>query len=151
MLKTEVEDAEEIPRLNLPKTPDILIDTTNSLTLTDICNSLPPRHVADELISLYFNSKHKQARTCVSLSFKRPADLCSNYSHSEVFKGGMSITSQHLTKQLIEPSLNLFGQILRLSRFYGYQYCFRSCTPHDELSNFLARSWRAPRVQSTSP
>jgi hypothetical protein len=98
VLKTEAEDTEEIPPPNLPKSPDILIDTTNSLTLTDICNSLPPRHIAGKLISMYFNSKHKQARTYVFLSSKHPADLYSNHSHGEVFKGGASITSKHLIK-----------------------------------------------------
>ncbi|KAF6241377.1 hypothetical protein HO173_000087 [Letharia columbiana] len=40
--------------------PDIVLDTNQSMTLTDACNSLPPRPTLNKLLSVYFNSMHSQ-------------------------------------------------------------------------------------------
>ena len=65
MLETEPDD-DETSSLLVPKSPDILIDTTNSLTLSEVYENLPPRHVADALLSAFFNSKHIQLRMSVA-------------------------------------------------------------------------------------
>ena len=67
MLGSHAEDGEEMPASNFPNLPDILIDTTSSLTLTDIRKSLPPRPVADKLLSIYFNTRHHQVRMYIGL------------------------------------------------------------------------------------
>ena len=63
MLESEPDDNDEISSPLVPKSPDILIDTTDPLTLSEVYENLPPRHVADTLLSAYFNSKHIQIRT----------------------------------------------------------------------------------------
>jgi hypothetical protein len=49
VLETEPpEENDEISSSLGPASPDILIDTTNPLTLSEVYKSLPPRHVADK-------------------------------------------------------------------------------------------------------
>ncbi|KAK3171834.1 hypothetical protein OEA41_003918 [Lepraria neglecta] len=60
VLEPGLDNSEETPPSALTDGPDILLDTTQSLTLTDVCNSLPPRTVVDKLLTAYFNAKHIQ-------------------------------------------------------------------------------------------
>jgi hypothetical protein len=68
VLHTEPEESEDVSTPHVPISPDIFVDTTDPLTLADIYKCLPPRHVADKLLSTYFNSKHIQMRKYISAS-----------------------------------------------------------------------------------
>ena len=73
----------------IPNGPEIVFDTNQALTLTDFCNSLPPKSVVDELLSVYFNAKHVQARKHAWLIVGLFIDLCSNSPLPTVSKRGM--------------------------------------------------------------
>ena len=62
----------------IPNGPDIVFDTNQALTLTDFCNSLPPKAVVDKLLSVYFNAKHVQARKHALLTVGLFIDQCSS-------------------------------------------------------------------------
>lgn len=55
-------DTNETFSLPSARGPDIVLDTLQSLTLSEACKSLPPRPATDRLLSVYFNSKHLQIR-----------------------------------------------------------------------------------------
>lgn len=44
------------------RSPDILIDTTDLLTLSEVYDALPPRQVADQLVSVYFSTRYVHLR-----------------------------------------------------------------------------------------
>lgn len=55
--------------------PDIVLDTLQSLTLSEAIKSLPPRPATDKLLSVYFNSKHSHIRTCSPCAMTMSAKL----------------------------------------------------------------------------
>ncbi|KAH6677492.1 fungal-specific transcription factor domain-containing protein [Halenospora varia] len=71
VLDNETTDLEEDPLSTLPEGRDIFIDTTQKLTISDVCNSLPPRAVVDKLLSVYFSGKHNQNPILHSAKFLR--------------------------------------------------------------------------------
>ena len=74
--------------------PDILLDTTQSLTLTDVCNSLPPRTVVDKLLAACFNAKYIQLRKYAAPIVKSPTNFHSDHTQWEVSEGGTFVENQ---------------------------------------------------------
>ncbi|KAF4636153.1 hypothetical protein G7Y89_g1939 [Cudoniella acicularis] len=60
ILDADPEEAEENSLSTLPEGIDVFLDTAQTLTTTDVYNSLPPRFAVDKLLSAYFNGKHNQ-------------------------------------------------------------------------------------------
>lgn len=61
-LKPDEDNSEETSSSALPNGLDLVFGTTQWLTLSDACNSLPPRPVIDRLFSVYFNARYHQIR-----------------------------------------------------------------------------------------
>lgn len=71
VLGHDPEDSEEIQPPVSSNGPDIVLDTNQSMTLTDACNSLPPKPTVNKLLSVYFNSMHSQTPILHSGKFLR--------------------------------------------------------------------------------
>ncbi|KIN05755.1 hypothetical protein OIDMADRAFT_175917 [Oidiodendron maius Zn] len=71
VLHAEPEESEDVSTPHGPISPDIFVDTADPLTLADIYKFLPPRHVADKLLSTYFNSRHTQMPIIHTVKFAR--------------------------------------------------------------------------------
>lgn len=80
VLETEPEENDEISSSLEPASPDILIDTTNPLTLSEVYKSLPPRHITDRLLALFFSTKYIQMRMYAGRPIEFYADFYSYHS-----------------------------------------------------------------------
>ncbi|EPE26995.1 Zn2/Cys6 DNA-binding protein [Glarea lozoyensis ATCC 20868] len=72
----DMETEDEIIEESLSKSPeslppDLVFDTSQTLTIQELCASLPPRIVVDKLLSAYFNAKHNQGSILHSAKFLR--------------------------------------------------------------------------------
>ena len=62
------------------------------MTLTDACNSLPPRPTVNKLLSVYFNSMHSQTRKQAVPITKLYVNATSDPSHRKFSQGGTFYT-----------------------------------------------------------
>ncbi|KAI9818019.1 MAG: hypothetical protein M1827_000643 [Pycnora praestabilis] len=60
VLEPGAEESEEVLPSATSNAPDIVFDTTQSLTLADVRKYLPPRARVNKLLSVYFNAKYTQ-------------------------------------------------------------------------------------------
>lgn len=80
-MEHETEDSENTPTSATSGDLDIALGATQSLTLVDVCTSLPPRATVDKLLSVYFNSMHSQTRKRAASTRERLADPQSDSSY----------------------------------------------------------------------
>jgi hypothetical protein len=95
VLSPDAADPEEIvsvPPHLLPNDPDIVLDATATLIVTDICKALPHRATVDKLLSVHFNARNIQIRRYMTLIVRRFADVHSNHSQREIPPRGMFLT-----------------------------------------------------------
>ena len=71
---------------------DLVLETNESMTLADACNSLPPRPTVNKLLSVYFNTMHSQTRKRATMIMEHCFNLCSHPSHRKVPSGGRYLT-----------------------------------------------------------
>ena len=83
-MEHETDDSEKSPSSATSKGLDIVLGPTQSLTLVDVCTSLPPRPTVDKLLSVYFNTMHSQTREHATSTSELLADHQSDPSHREV-------------------------------------------------------------------
>jgi hypothetical protein len=67
-LGPETDGSKEMPIRVPPTDPDVVFGTVSTLTLSDVCDVLPPRSIVDQVLSGYFNGKQTQIRE-YTLSF----------------------------------------------------------------------------------
>ena len=73
-MEHETDDSENTPNSASTGDLDIALDPAQSLTLVDVCTSLPPRPTVDKLLSVYFNTMHSQTRKHAASTRQRLAD-----------------------------------------------------------------------------
>ena len=83
-MEHETDDSENSPSSATSRDLDIVLGATQSLTLVDVCNSLPPRPTVDKTVSVYFNTMHSQTRKHATSTSELLADPQSDPSHREV-------------------------------------------------------------------
>ena len=80
-MEHETDDSENAPTSATSGDLDIALGATQSLTLVDVCTSLPPRPTVDKLLSVYFNTMHSQTRKHAASTGEIFADLQSDSSY----------------------------------------------------------------------
>lgn len=83
-MEHETDDSENTPISAASGDLDIALGATESLTVVDVCTSLPPRPTADKLLSVYFNTMHSQTRKHAAFTGELLADPQSDPSYGEI-------------------------------------------------------------------
>lgn len=84
-----METAPDVPASSSSWEPDIAIDTTRKLTLSDVSAVIYSRTSADRLLHVYFNARHNQNRKSIMpFSKKTSADDPSGSASSQVSERG---------------------------------------------------------------
>ena len=73
-MEQETDDSEHKPISATSGDLDVVLGATQSLTIVDVCTSLPPRAAVDKLLSVYFNTMHSQTRKHAASTRERLAD-----------------------------------------------------------------------------
>ena len=80
-MEHETDASENTPTSATSGDLDIALGATQSLTLVDVCTSLPPRPIVDKLLSVYFNTMHSQTRKHAASTGEPLADPQSDPSY----------------------------------------------------------------------